>query len=180
MKIYVEVDSSGSITACGTTPIGVDSVVVELSTDDWREVMSDLSQFVYKDGSLVKDENTYLRNLKQRKDQELNESCAKHISSGFYHTINGVNYKFSFDVEAQLNFQGARDLLNSGILQSVSWTVKRDGVYERIAIDKQMMSELTMVMLQHKDSNIRKYREQLLPLVEKAQTAEELKSIKWN
>jgi len=181
MKIYILIDSNNRITTCGTTPISSNGVVgMEVEVEDVKEILEDMHSFIYKDGCVIRNEEIYLKNMKEQKDLELNESCAKHISSGFYHTISGINYKFSFDVEAQLNFQGARDLLNSGILPAISWTVKKDGVYERIIIDKQIMNELTMIMLQHKDSNIRKYREQLLPMVEKATTKEEIESIEWN
>lgn len=178
MKIYIQTDSENRLINAGTTPFGTDSIEVEVNSIE--EVFNDLSSFVYENGNLIKNTDSFLSSLKVKKDLELNASCSKFISSGFNHTVNGIDYRFSFDIEAQLNFQGARDLLNSGILPSIAWTVKRDGVYERIQITKEIMSELTIVMLVHKDKNIKKYREQLLPLLKNAKTVEEVNSITWN
>ena len=178
MKIYIQTDSENRLKHAGTTPIGEDSIEVEVS--NMMEVFNDLSSFIYKDGTIMRGTEISLQNLKKKKDLELNMCCSRFISSGFNHTINGIDYRFSFDIEAQLNFQGARDLLNSGVLPSIAWTVKRDGVYERILITKEIMNELAMVILQHKDSSIRRYREELLPLVEGAQTEEEVNSITWD
>lgn len=181
MKAYILVDSSNRVTACGTSPIDNDGVKsIEVEVEDVFEVFADMHSFSYENGLLVRNVEESLIKLKEQKDLELNESCSKHISKGFTHVIGGVEYLFSFDIEAQLNFQGVRDLLNSGILPSISWTVKRDGVYERIQITKDIMNELTMVMLMHKDVNIRKYRDKLLPLLKEAKTAEEVNSITWD
>lgn len=128
-------------------------------------------------GEVIKFENLeYHRKLK---DEELNAACAKSILSGFDQEINGVVYHFSFDTEAQLNFQGSERLLSSGMIESIDFTVFRDGKYERIAIDKDAMNILTMAILRHKADNIAKYRDVLMPKVEAASTKEEIESIKW-
>jgi ABC-type molybdenum transport system ATPase subunit/photorepair protein PhrA len=120
-----------------------------------------------------------LAELKQTKLNELNQSCNDSILSGFDYTINGVEYHFSFDMESQFNFQGAVTLLDKDIVQEIEWTVMSNGNYERIMIDKSTMNELMLKILQHKDSNIKRFRNQLMPLVDDAQSKEQLDSIEW-
>jgi hypothetical protein len=120
-----------------------------------------------------------LTELKQNKLIELNQSCNDSILSGFDYTINGVQYHFGFDMESQFNFQGAITLLDKGIVQEIEWTVTNNGSYERIIIDKSTMNGLMLKILQHKDSNIKRFRNQLMPLVEAAQSEEQLDSIVW-
>jgi hypothetical protein len=120
-----------------------------------------------------------LEEKKKEKIQELDETCNRAIVSGFNHTINGVEYHFSFDIEAQLNFQGAERILSNELVPEVMWTVSRNGEYERIPITKAIMSELTMVILQHKDSNYSKFRDVLMKQVENATTVEEIQAITW-
>jgi hypothetical protein len=59
------------------------------------------------------------------------------------------------------------------------WTVRKNGEYTRIPINKAIMNELTIAILLHKDSNISKYRDFLMPLVNSATTVEEINAIKW-
>ena len=122
-----------------------------------------------------------LDKAKEDKSKELNTACQEAILSGFYHVIDGEKYHFSFDIEAQLNFQGAERLFSMGAIDEVKWTVHReDGRYERITINKEIMNELSLVILKHKNDNISKYRDVLLPMVEKAETVEEVESITWD
>lgn len=126
-----------------------------------------------------KKQEDILHVYKSNKDIELNVSCKESILSGFKHTIDGVEYHFSFDTEAQLNFQGARELLMNDEISEIMWTVRRDGEYTRIPINKSIMTELTVAILRHKESNIAKYRDFLMPLVQQATTVEEIDTIVW-
>lgn len=126
--------------------------------------------------------NIALDTEKEKKNQELNSACNQAILEGFLHNINGVDYWFSFDTEAQLNFQGSKIVLDAGLIPVINWTVRiggKNGEYGRIPITKEIMSELTVAILIHKDSNISKYREQLLPLLNAATTIEEVNAITW-
>lgn len=120
-----------------------------------------------------------LADSKQNKLNELNNACNNAILGGFNHTINSIDYHFSFDLEAQFNFQGVSTLLDKGLIQEQEWTVTNNGVYERIMINKSLMDELSLVILQHKDSNIKHLRNELMPLVEQAQVVEDLDKIVW-
>jgi hypothetical protein len=117
--------------------------------------------------------------LKKLKMAQLNEACNNSILSGFNHTINDITYHFSFDMEAQFNFQGAIMLFDKNLITEIEWTVTNNDVYERLLINKSIMDELTIKIFQHKDNNIKHLRNDLMPLVLAAKTEDELNLIKW-
>lgn len=180
ITIYIDVNpETKRVEGWGSSPISPNSVMIEI--DENHEFMRNSFMFKYINGELVKDDSILLEMAKQRKDEELNRACQQSILNGFTHIIDGIKYHFSFDTEAQLNFQGAERLFTLGVIDEVRWTVHReDGSYDRIIIDKKLMDELSAVILKHKNNNISKYRDVLLPMVEKAETIEEVESITWD
>lgn len=179
MIIYVDLNEDGRVKVVGTTPVGSDPLSFEVESLS-HPIFDDPSRYKMIDGNLVFDNSDALDKAKANKDFELNQACNDSILSGFDHVINGETYHFSFDTEAQLNFQGVRPLLSEGIVSKVDWTVSKNGTYHRIPVDKKLMDELTVAILMHKDGNVRKYRNQLLPKVYEATTVEEVNSINWD
>ena len=153
---------------------------VKVDIDKNHPFLNNIStMFMFVNGEIIKYSKHELQQAKGLKDTELNKACENAILSGFNHVINGVEYHFSFDIEAQINFQGSAKLLDDGVVEEIKWTVRNNGQYERISINKSIMDELTLVILQHKDENISKYRDELMPQVEDATTVEEVKKIEW-
>ena len=138
--------------------------------------------YVFQDGQLIKNDLFILQKAKQRKDAELNQACNTAILGGFNHTIDGVEYHFSYDYEAQGNFRDAKEVLKDGIIESINWTVQKDGQYMRIPINLATLQAIQFTILNHKDSNISKYRETLLPMVyaETTDTVEKVQAISWD
>jgi hypothetical protein len=154
---------------------------IELELDDSHEVFySSHRLFIFSEGELIKDSDFILLDAKKRKDEEFNKACNIAILAGFEHTIDGVEYHFSYDIEAQINFGDSRALLVEGVVQSVDWTVQSNGEYTRISVTKEIMDELTLAIFTHKQKQIGKYRGELMPLVNSATTLEEVLSINWN
>lgn len=179
MKIYIEIDrETNRVNGWSISSFGNDCI--ELDIDEGHDFFMSTGSYIYSDESLIKDSSYSLRLLKDSKINELNSECNKAILNGFKHEINGELYHFSFDSEAQLNFQGAERILSQGLINEIMWTVKKDGKYMRIPINKSVMDELTLAILMHKDGNISKYRDYLVPSVEQAQTSEEINNIKWS
>lgn len=174
--VYINIDENNLVTAVGTSAIGEFPIRVEVESLD---VLYNPTGYKYENNVLFKDESVLLEIAKQEKDIELNMACMNAIIGGFEHTINGIKYWFSFDDQAQFNFQGALHVLGSGIANQIMWTVKQDGKYTRIPITKPIMDELALAILMHKESKVGKYRDFLMPIVEDATTIEEIKSIKW-
>jgi hypothetical protein len=126
-----------------------------------------------------KPEEEILAHYRELKDWELNKACEQSILAGFTHTIDGVEYQFSYDMQAQTNFGDSRALLNDGVISQVPWTVKQDGKYTRISITKEIMDALTLTILMHKTNYISRYRDELLPRVTNAKTVAEIKAVTW-
>jgi hypothetical protein len=128
-----------------------------------------------------KDPLLLLEMAKESKRSELDEACNEAILGGFEHEINGTMYHFSYDTEAQMNFNDGAQVLNQGLVAELLWTVYNpSGAYERIVINKELMNEITNTIILHKQGMISKYRDELLPLVEAATTIEEIEAIKWD
>jgi len=177
MKLYIQTDETNRVYAVSSTPLGLEPIEVEVED---MELLDSPSSFLYVNGELIKDLETDLRQAKQNKDVELNQACMASILAGFDYEIGGISYHFSFDEQAQFNFQGAMTAFQSGLMQSTTWTVMQSGEYMRIPITAEDMNGLSVAIIKHKESNISKYRDDLMPKVMAAQTVEEVGEITWS
>lgn len=175
-KMYITLNAENRIT-------GLSSSIIEDGIEVMIEVDSDIFfrpfSYRYIDGEFIEDIEFVLRKAKEKKDWELNTACNRAIESGFYHTVNGVEYHFSFDVEAQMNFQQTLFLISTGLISEIVWTVKQEGEYTRIMLTAEDLSGLVISMLQHKEGKISRYRDFLLPIMDGCETVEEVNSITW-
>lgn len=178
MKIFIQADADGILQGWGSTRGHETDIEVEVA-DNHPILFSNHRLFRYVDGQIIKGIDLELAKEKGKKALELNKACKNAILSGFDYIIDGVEYHFSFDQEAQMNFQGAKEVLNDGLVQEIMWTVKQNGEYTRIPVTKALMAELTVAILQHKDNNISKYRDFLMPMVNGSTTVEEIQSVTW-
>lgn len=176
MIVYLELEGE-RIASWGSSPCTENYVEMELPLD--HPVLMDPINYVYRDGQLIEDNSLLLSELKNEKEQELNKACQQAILYGFTHVIDGIEYHFSFDMEAQFNFQGSQTLFSNGMIDEIMWTVRKEGEYTRVKLTKLTMDELTLAILKHKDSNISKFRDSLMPLVKGATSLDELSLISW-
>lgn len=179
MVIFISVDENNVLTGWGSSKSIDSEVEVEL-IESHPLFYTHPRLFIYQDGQVILSSELQLSNAKSKKDIELNQACQGAILAGFFHTINEVDYWFSYDKEAQGNFSDAQSLLSDDLVEEIIWTVKQDGVYTRIPITKDIMQELKMVILRHKTGNISKYRDVLMKVVNEAQTVEEVEAVSWN
>lgn len=179
MKIFIDLDENKRVVGWGSSSMGVNSIEIDIENID-EFLLEPMNHRVTDDFALVKDESFLLDSLRRKKDEELNKACQKSILDGFDHVVNGVTYHFSFDTESQLNFQGAERILSQGLVPAISWTVTENGEYKRVMITPQIMNELMFVILRHKDGNIARYREKLMPKVNSATTKAEIDAIHWD
>lgn len=180
MELYIVCNEENRIVGSGTTPLGEDSILIEINDANLNNFFENQNLYKYVNGQLEKDTAIEMDNARKTKEAELSQACNFSISNGFDFKINNILYHFSFDTEAQLNFQGAERLLNGGVVESVMWTVHLGDGYARIPITKETMDQLTIAILLHKEQNIAKFRDVLMPLVEAATTVEEVQSICWD
>jgi len=180
--IYITVDENNVISN-GWSDIRTSDQEIEVQIDESDSFFSESPKlFIYQDGKIIKSDNLALKKAKYLKGQELNQACNNAILSGFDYNINGVSYHFSFDTEAQLNFQGANWMLENGKTTNIMWTVKNNstGVYERMTINLDLMRDLQVAIFNHKNDNISKYRDVLYPKLLAATTVEEINEITWD
>lgn len=116
---------------------------------------------------------------KKEKFDSLSLDCQNAILGYFKAPVNGIEYEFSFDREAQSNFTGALIFMSQGMINSVEWTAWKDGVAERITISKEQFMPIIGIAFAHKDKNISKLRSTIQEQLNGCDTIEEIESLKW-
>lgn len=145
------------------------------------EMLSKNPDEIYKELSVM-DQNLTIEELRRAKDRQLNYLCNQSILEGFTYTIDADSqeYKFNYDVEAQLNFQGAIVLATAGQLTEMEWTARNaEGNIVRVVLKASDFAKLAGVMVQHKNKNISKYRDELMPQLLAAETKEQVDAVVW-
>jgi hypothetical protein len=120
-----------------------------------------------------------LSTLRKIKIAELNVACNKAILSRFTSNIDGVDYEFSYDQEAQSNFSGAGHAFSRGYTTEIEWTAHKDGEDIRIMLDAQKFDEVAIAGMIHVNSNVTRFRNELIPAVMGAATVSEIISVEW-
>lgn len=179
MKIYFVLDAKGYIASWGTSS-GLGENEIEMDIEETHPFLHD-NPFNYKfeDGELIKDESIILKVIKEDKMDELTKQCQEDILGYFNAKIGEVEYRFSFDYEAQQNFNGTLSFFDRGLIPNVQWTAYKDGEAIRITLTEEEFMNVVMTAFAFKNSKISRLRNELQPLVEKAETIEEVESIKW-
>lgn len=119
-----------------------------------------------------------LDELKQEKIKELDKNCTETILGYFKVVVNGVEYEFSNDMEAQSRFNGIASAFSLGMITEVGWTVRKDGERYRLILSKDQFISVAGAAFQHQNINIIKFN-QLLIDVDNARIPEDVKAIVW-
>lgn len=117
--------------------------------------------------------------LKEQKFKELNFKCEQEILGYFDAEVNGVVHQFSFDDKAQANFTGTLLLFNVGAITTVEWTAWLNGEVKRVVLTKDQFLPICQKGFAHRDSRVKKLRNDLEPLLVEATTPEQIESIVW-
>jgi hypothetical protein len=121
-----------------------------------------------------------LDRAKEDKIKELNGLCTNTIYGRFTANIDGVNYLFSNDSEAQANFDKCDRAFEKGYMTEIQWTAYNEaGEVVRVTINPTNFPAFYMAHLNHIQGNISRFRDELMPLVENATTVEEVENINW-
>lgn len=124
--------------------------------------------------------STKLKEAKHNKIIELNQACMKDILGRFPSTVDGVIYEFSYDHEAQSNFNGSANALSRGYMTQVEWTAyDSTGKAIRILLNELKFDGVAKDALVHVNSKISRFRNDLLPQVEIATTLTEVEAVVW-
>jgi len=119
---------------------------------------------------------------KEKKD-ELNIKCDETIILGSTFILDEVEYRFSYDRDAQQNYSDAEAAFSSDAVPNglVPWTAHRVDTGERcrVQLSKEQLRGLRLKQIAHKNQVITYYNELLLNQVFTAQTPEELELVEW-
>ena len=94
-------------------------------------------------------------------------------------TINLLEHTFSYDREAQLNFQDTMRLFDNNMVEFVSWTATANEEKVRLKLNKEQFTQVYNESVKQKLEKIAHFRDELVPAIEAATTTEELEAIKW-
>src|SRR5699024_10826311 len=114
---------------------------------------------------------------KESKKRELSQSCQEDILSGFDLKINNETYHFSYDREAQANLQERWQLFQNNMVDVMDITAKLDGEHVRLKVDSKMLDKIYLESVKAKEDKIKKLRDDLFPLVDRATDGKHLEGI---
>lgn len=123
MNLFLIINDDGTIFACGTTPLGDNPI--EVTVEDGMDVLSNPTNYIYKDGSLVKDPELELKTARSEKIEELNSICNMMILSGYSH--DGDDFQFTETDQSNFNQQLSLLLLDD-TLDSIIWKTENNGI----------------------------------------------------
>jgi hypothetical protein len=117
---------------------------------------------------------------KKQKLSELDSKCKESILGYFKATIDGVEYSFSNDAEAQSNFKDGMWALENNKVTTIKWTAyDSTGNIVRLDLDLIKLSDVNVTRLTHQQTMVAKYRDILQPQIELSATVEEVNNITW-
>lgn len=126
-------------------------------------------------------DSIFLEEERKNKKVELNNACQEHILSGFNYKVNNVEYHFSYDREAQNNYQERWQLFQNNMIESIVVTGHTlNGEDVRLPMNKEQFDKLYLSSVMHKENCIKKLRDDLLPLLNSSNGMEDIKSISWD
>ena len=125
-------------------------------------------------------EEDLLEEAKENKKRELSSSCQEDILSGFDFEIGENTYHFSYDREAQVNLQERWQLFQNNMVDVMDITAKLDGEHVRLKVDSKMFDKIYLESVKAKEDKIKKLRDDLFPLVDRATDEKDLEGIVWD
>lgn len=187
VKIYVSVGKDGFIDGWGKAEYGTitldpkDSKPVELN-DDHEFFNGDIGAYKLVGKELVKDNSQQLLQTKEAKKAELSLACGECILAGFKAKINGTEYRFSYDKEAQANLAERWQLFQNNMIDSITITAHAitDDSFKRISVDFKQFATIYLASVKHKEDCISRLHDLLIPMVGNAVTVEQVNDIHWD
>lgn len=127
-----------------------------------------------------KSDSDLLDEMKKSKSEEMSRICGERIIGGFEYNHKSLTYHFSYDTEAQANFQETFRLFENDIIKNIVWSARLNGGKIRLPLAKEDFYQVYFASVKHKFDTISKYNDVLIPLVNQAKTIEEVKAINWD
>jgi YHS domain-containing protein len=180
MKIYILVKEDGRIDGWGSNPSGASNEVAYEIEANHLFLMTSPRNYKYENGVIVESSSIILSDAKKAKLQELNNKCNETILGRFLSSVDGVDYYFSCDENAQKNFDKADSAFDKGRMTEIRWTsYDLNGNVVRLTLDQSKFEIVYLAHLNHINSNIAKFRDDLMPKVEASTSVEQVNRIMW-
>lgn len=189
IKEYRQVDENGYVLESYVLDADVEKI-----PEDYKETWNPLTERFYKpkydfglkqwtEGAngeaVLTEKRRVVEAYKNEKDQQLSLICSDTILKGFDYVVEGTSYHFSYDREAQTNFQETYALFQNNALNEVRWTAS-DGTRKlRLVFTKETFADLYFASVEHKLSCLSHYRDTLKPILDNANTIEAIAAVHW-
>lgn len=179
MKVYITVNTDGTVEGWGSTPSTMPNEIELDLEPDHAFLKSAPRTWQYTNGALVKSNDLVLQLAKDGKKKELRRKCREAITSNFTCTVNGVEYTFSYDEDAQRNLLDYFMALANGLKTTIKVNAKQNGQYVRLDADLNTLKSIWKASLDHKDTNLSRLRDTLYVQVDSATTIDDVSNITW-
>jgi len=136
----------------------------------------------FAENKWVEDNNSkaLLNHMITRKGAELGIACKQEILGYFQVKLQGKNYYFSNDAEAQSNFEKMDRAFEKGRINQLKWTCyDKNWNVKRLLLNAKMFEVVYEAHLNHIQGNIARFRDELMVQLSQATTVEEIESIVW-
>lgn len=184
VSIYVVADKDGKIKSWGhqeygfLTETAYENILVQLMEgDDFFNSSS--SSYRLSGASLIKETALLFEYEKEKQIDSLSLKCQEYILSGFDFTLSGTSYHFSYDQEAQLNFQDTYNLFQNNLLEEISWTVRTEKEKKRIKLSKESFLTVYREAIKYKNESLNHLYDDLIKRVNDVTNPNDFQFIKW-
>lgn len=116
---------------------------------------------------------------KEIKKEELSHLCELDILSGFDMEIDGQEYHFSYDREAQMNLQERWQLFQNNLIDEVTMNAYQGDKSVRLEVNRDLFEEVYLAGFRARENKISKLKDTLYPMVDNSKTIDELSQIGW-
>lgn len=150
--------------------------VFDFKKNVWKELLSQHEINIREQGVESFEE------LKNNKKEELSTACGECILEGFKAKVNGTEYRFSYDKEAQANLAERWQLFQNNMIDSITITAHAitDDSFKRITVDFKQFANIYLASVKHKEDCISRLHDLLIPMVDNAVTVEQVNDIHWD
>lgn len=122
-----------------------------------------------------------LEEFKELRKNKLSKECTNSILSGFTASVGKKEYTFSYDKEAQANLAERWQLFQNEMIDSIVLTARtlEDNTYTRLKVNKAEFTLVYLSSVKHKEDNISRLHDLLVPLVNSAVSIKQIEDIHW-
>lgn len=179
-EIFIEITEDGYGKSWGTSWFSENCFPINVEEDHELFTSAGIREFRYVNQKLVKDQQALLEQNKEVTLRKFDQLCSETILGRFITEVDGVQYQFSCDNEAQKNFDKCLTAFSRGMIESNPWTAyTMEGEVVRLELTTDKFDKVYLSHLEHIQGNIAKFRDILEPRVREAKTLEELREITW-